>query len=229
MENESTTRVSPLTRARRKIKEVGHVDVVIPSDELMKNLKEAEDNKLPAPKAENMDLELDLLADERNYEKQMAEKLSKEEVHALKRLGYYLSEIGMDFTEACVLVRYEPEEMKALIEANDFVMKWIRLKEMILKKNLMKTVSYQAINLKNEKLATWMLEKKYSEFSRKPSKDTGEDGLKLIGAMVQTVRDSKNNGLVSEKKSIVFMKRDSENANEDKIDEVKQTISNLLQ
>lgn len=193
-------------------------------------------SSLPPSEAEGEGEEFSI-PDDKNYEKMMIKNLKPEILSAMKRLGYYLATIGLSIDEACELVRITPDELKELLEAHPYIKKYLRLKEIELKKDLLKILSTQAKQNKNEKWAEWMLVSKYpQEFGGgKKKAGDGDKAAELMGAMLQTVRQDNMGNTLVEKKSLVMLNsgaglagNDEEATRDADIKKVKQTINDLL-
>jgi len=177
------------------------------------------------------------IPEDRNYERLMAKSLNEHEISAMKRLGYYLATIGLPIEEACELVRITPEELKALLEKHPYVRKYLRVKEIELKKDLLKILALQAKQNKNEKWAEWMLASKYpQEFGSGKKKQVEDEGAKMMGAMLQTIRQDNTGNTLVEKKALVMVNNgaglagiDGATSEAAEIKQMKQTINDLLE
>jgi len=145
------------------------------------------------------------IPDSKNYEKQMLKSLPAQTLLAMKKLAYYIATVGLSFEDSCELIRYEPEEVRELIKTKPAIGRYLRLKEIELKKDLLKIISLQAKEQKNDKWAEWVLRSRYpEEFGTSKQKNTGnenDDVMKSLTAMMQTIRrDANGNMLVEEKR-----------------------------
>jgi len=145
------------------------------------------------------------IPDSKNYEKQMLKSLPAQTLLAMKKLAYYIATVGLSFEDSCELIRYEPEEVRELIKTKPAIGRYLRLKEIELKKDLLKIISLQAKEQKNDKWAEWVLRSRYpEEFGTSKQKNTvneNDDVMKSLTAMMQTIRrDANGNMLVEEKR-----------------------------
>ena len=142
---------------------------------------------------------------EKNYELLITENLNPLQVNQLKKIGYYISATGLSLEDACELVRLDPEELKSLLKEHAYVGKYLRVKDIELKKNLLKIMSTQALQNKNEKWAESMLKIKYPEEYSDSKKKGGDEATKMMGLMLETIRGGNQENTLVEKKSLVMI------------------------
>jgi len=167
----------------------------------------------------------DLLADQKKIDEKLKTEFPPEFVQVLKRLAYYLSTVGLDFTEACTMIRFDPKDMEAKIKEFPIIQEMIDLKELEYKVSLIKTVSGKAIDGKDEKLAQWLLERRFpSEFN--PKKGTGasihEPGQELAAVVEFIQKSNDSSPLVKETSGRAFVFKS--NSGEDIITAVNQVL-----
>ena len=180
---------------------------------------------VPALSQEQMEsgnLELD----SKNLETQAREQLSPDLLRKVKKISYYTSENGLTLEEACLLADINFVAFKELIEANSLVRKIILVKELQYKKDLLFTVSQKARE-GDDKLALWLLERKYpEEFQalRKGSHGAGSgDEDLLVQAIEYIQKTGDTNPLVKEtsiRAIVIKKKKDPE--------EIIQKLSDIL-
>lgn len=124
-------------------------------------------------------------------EKKILAELPAELVHTLQRLSYYLASVGLEFDEACRIVRCAPETMRAHIAQYPIIQELIDLKELRYKTDLIKTISHKAIEGKDDKLAQWLLERRFpGEFNPKKGSGAGggESDVDLLGIAMEFIQ-----------------------------------------
>lgn len=164
----------------------------------------------------------DLLADQKKIDKHITETFPPEFCNMLKRFAYYLSTVGLSFEEACLMVRFDPEDMTDKIREYPIIQELIDIKELEYKVKLIKTVSRDAME-GNEKLAQWLLERRFpAEFN--PKKGTGsarEDSEDLLGAAISFIQQtSDSNPLIKQTSGKAFLIR--KNSKEDIVTAVSE-------
>lgn len=157
----------------------------------------------------------ELLADQMQVEKKIMETFPPEFVATLKRFAYYLSTVGLAFEEACIMVRFKPEDMTEKIKKFPIIQELIDVKELEYKVSLIKAVSKKATT-GDDKLAMWLLERRFPhEFN--PKKGSGapnSDNEDLLGAAIEFIQKSSDkNPLVKETsgRAFLFKKNSGEN------------------
>jgi hypothetical protein len=182
-------------------------------------------SSLPPPPSPEDEFEFEI-PDAKNYEKQMVKKLDSNTLMAMKKLAYYVATVGLSFEESCELVRYEPEEVNTLIQSHPYIGRYLRLKEIEFKKDLLKILSLQAKDNKNEKWAEWMLRSRFpEEFGTPKQRNSGsseDEVTKSLTAMLHTIRkDGQGNTLVEEKKMLRMINNGNGLATDELADETK--------
>lgn len=133
-------------------------------------------NTLPATVDE------DISSESRSLSELAKEKLTPEQLAQLKRIAYYVNQVGLSLEESCKLIDVEYDYFVKLMESQPFVRRIIEMKELEYKKDLMLTLSRKA-RTGDDKLAQWLLERKYpDQFSTKRPKGDG-DGDMLVEAI----------------------------------------------
>lgn len=126
----------------------------------------------------------------------------------LKKIAYEIGVVGLTESEACMISDYPHEKFISLKQQYPMIQKLVEVKDLEYKRNLLKSISARAGN--DDKVAMWLLEAKYpAEFNRKRGNGGGEkDPQDLVGAAIEFVRKSSNNGgLISEESGRAFLIR----------------------
>ena len=132
---------------------------------------------------ENNSLELQSVS----LEAQAQKELSPNMVKALKKIAYYTAKVGLTLKESCVLVDIDYEKFLSEMRFTPLISKIIQMKELQYKKDLMYTISQKAKS-GDDKLAQWLLERRYpDEFGTKKAIPPG-DGEDLIFQALQIIR-----------------------------------------
>ncbi len=144
----------------------------------------------------------ELLTDQKKIEKTISETFPPEFCNMLKRFAYYLSTVGLSFEEACLMVRFNPEDMTDKIRDYPIIQELVDIKELEYKVKLIKSVSRDAIS-GNEKLAQWLLERRFpGEFN--PKKGTGssrDEEQDLLGAAITFIQETNDSNPLIKKTS----------------------------
>ncbi|HEC64409.1 MAG TPA: hypothetical protein ENI23_03865 [bacterium] len=170
----------------------------------------------PAPDPYQGDLtDEELLADQKKIESKLSKEFPQEFLAILKRLSYYLSLIGLDFNEACQMIRFDPKDMEEKIREHPIIQDLIDIKILEYKVSLIKSVSKQAIT-GDHKLAQWLLERRFpNEFN--PKKGIGilptDPDRELAGVIEFIQRSSDSTPLIKETagRAYLFKKNSQEN------------------
>lgn len=164
----------------------------------------------PAPtevEIENQSLELASLS----LEEQAREKLKPEIIRIIKKIAYYTAKVGLPLNEACLLVNVNYEKFKEDMKLEPLIGKIITIKELEYKKDLLHVLTQKARS-GDDKLAQWLLEKKFPEEYGDRKKPQGDNNEDIIFEAIQFIRrNGDNNPLVSETsgKAIVIKKSSS--------------------
>lgn len=166
----------------------------------------------------------ELLADQKKIEKKISTMFPPEFVEVLKRLSYYLSIVGLDFEEACTMIRFDPKDMMSKIKEFPIIQELIEIKELEYKVSLIKAVSNKAIS-GDDKLAQWLLERRFPhEFN--PKKGSGmtdrEPGQELAAVVEFIQRSNDSTPLIKETSGRAFVFK--KNSGEDIITAVNQVL-----
>lgn len=126
-------------------------------------------------------------------------------VSQLQNIVYYTSKVGLSLEDACKLADFDYEEFKAIVDSNRLVRGILEKKELEYKKDLLHTLSAKARS-GDDKLAQWLLERRFPEFSTK-NKGQGNDE-DLLGMAISFIQKSGNSTpLVSETSGKAFIIR----------------------
>jgi len=166
----------------------------------------------------------ELLAEQKKIDETIMRSFPSEFVGVLKLLAYYLSTIGLDFKEACMMIRFDPKDMEKKIKEFPIIQELINIKELLYKADLIKAVSKKALS-GDEKLAQWLLERRFPhEFN--PKKGTGipsDNGNDLLAAAVEFIQKSDDvNPLVHETSGRAFLIK--KNSGENIISQINQVL-----
>jgi len=166
----------------------------------------------------------EMLEDQKKILLEINKKFPPEFREVLKRLSYYLSIVGLDFEEACLMVRFDPEDMAAKIKEFPIIQELIDIKELEYKVALIKTVSHKATT-GDDKLAQWLLERRFpQEFN--PKKGSGvleKSNDDLMGMAIEFIqRNSDTNPLIKETSGRAFLFK--KNSGEDIVTAVNQIL-----
>lgn len=166
----------------------------------------------------------ELLADQKKIGEKIRETFPPEFCQLLARFSYYLSTVGLDFNEACLMVRFDPKDMTEKIKEYPIIQELIDVKELEYKVNLIKVVSQKA-KKGDDKLAQWILERRFpQEFN--PKKGTGTPEKQSADLMAMAVefiqKSSDSNPLIKETSGRAFMIK--KNSQEDIISAVNDVL-----
>ena len=144
---------------------------------------------------------------------------------SLRRLAFNLASIGLEFEEACKVVRLDPTELRKKIKMHPILQELIEIKELEYKTNLIRTISEKAIGGRDDKLAQWLLERRFpGEFNPKKgsgsSSSSDEDLLAMALEFVQKSTDSSS--VVKETAGRAFIVK--KNGNDNIFTDVKQIL-----
>lgn len=148
-----------------------------------------------------------VLEDMKVIEKKIEKLFPPDFVQVLKRLAYYLSNVGLEFDEACKMVRFSPEDMKKKIEKFPVIQDLVDTKILEYKMGLIKTVSAKGLG-GDEKMAMWLLERRFpGEFNPKKGSGSGNnEDQDLLGMAIEYVRKTSTaNPLIKEESGRAFI------------------------
>ncbi len=157
----------------------------------------------PAPEPteeeiENEDLDKNLQLTSQSLEQQAQEKLSPTMVKVLKKIAYYTAKVGLPLNEACLLVNIDINQLQEEMKLEPLIEKIIKIKELEYKKDLLHTISQKARS-GDDKLAQWLLSKKYpEEYGDTKKMPQGGDSDIIFEAIQFIRRNGDANPLVSE-------------------------------
>lgn len=106
-----------------------------------------------------------------------SKELTPEYIRMLKKIAYYTAKVGLPLQESCLLVDYDYDKFQEDMKLKPIIAQVIRMKETEYKKDLLFTISQRARS-GDDKLATWLLERRYpDEYGDKKNKGggTGDD------------------------------------------------------
>lgn len=172
--------------------------------------RKSEPVKPPAPPTET-EIEAGALElPSESLEEQAKQKFAPSFFKALKKIAYYTAQVGLPLDEACTLVDLDFEEFQEARKMEPLIDKIIRMKELQYKKDMLHVVVQKARS-GDEKLAQWLLEKKYPEEYGQKKKQTDDSGDILFEAIRFIRRNSDQNPLVQPAGGIPVIVKKSEN------------------
>lgn len=134
----------------------------------------------------------------KSLEEQAEAELPEDLFVALRKISFQLSKNGMRLEEACLLANYDYNRFQDYLDSNPLVSRIIDVKELQYKRDLMETLSDKARS-GDDKLAQWLLERRYpEEFGSKKKAPDSDDGNILVQAIEYIQRRGDNDPLVSE-------------------------------
>ena len=152
----------------------------------------------PAPPPTETQIETDKLElSSLSLETQAAEKLSSDTIRVIKKIAYYTSKVGLPLNEACALVDIDYEKFVEQMKLEPLIEKIIKMKELEYKKDMLHVLTQKARG-GDEKLAQWLLERKYpNEYGDKKKGPTGEGDDIMFEAIRFIRKHGDNQPLVS--------------------------------
>lgn len=150
----------------------------------------------PPPTEEQMEAQ-DLDLTSASLEEEIKNKFSNTFIRALKKIAYYTAKDGLPLHEACALVDIDYEKFVEQMKQNPLIRKVIIMKELEFKRDMLHTITQRARS-GDEKLAQWLLERKFpDEYGAKKHKPEGGDDV--IFEAIQFIRRNGDNApLVNE-------------------------------
>ena len=118
--------------------------------------------------------------------KRLEDALDDESLKKVKKISYYIGGVGLTVEESCLLADVEPEWLKKLIEISPVVERLMQIKELEYKKDLLTTLSGRARE-GDDKLAQWLMERRYRDEYGAPKKVSG-DAADDAGLLVEAIR-----------------------------------------
>lgn len=129
----------------------------------------------PPPSQEKIEEE-GLGLESASLEERALATLTPRMVKSLKKIAYYTAKVGLPLAESCQLLDIDFEKFEEEMKLNPIIEKIIRAKELEYKKDLLYTLSQKARS-GDDKLAQWLLERKYpAEYGEKKPQKPGDDG-----------------------------------------------------
>lgn len=161
------------------------------------------EKKAPPPEPSETEIEdqsLDLSS--ASLEEQARERLKPDTLRKLKKIAYYTAKVGLPLDEACMLVDVDFEKFQEEMKLEPLIGKIIRVKELEFKKDMLHTLTAKARS-GDDKLAQWLLEKKFpDEYGPKKGGGGGGDNQDIIFEAIRFIRKNGDNAaLVSESSS----------------------------
>lgn len=115
-----------------------------------------------------------------DFETKLSNNYDESQIKQFRTIGAFIMQ-GMDIEEACVLSRIDPRMFASMASVDPAIRTFIAFKQVSYKAKLMRVVSSRAIDGMNEKLAGWILERRYRDEwgSKNPTEGSGaaEDAI----------------------------------------------------
>lgn len=151
-------------------------------------------HSVPRPVLSEVEIDaLDLKLTSKSLESEVLTHFTTSQIKIIKKLVYYTSQIGLTIEEACTLTNFPFEDLKNIMQKEPLVAKIISMKELEFKKDMLHTVAVRARN-GDDKLALWLLERRYPEqFAQqknRPSEDKDKNFLFQAIEFIQRSGDS---------------------------------------
>lgn len=136
----------------------------------------------------NQQVEETLISD--SLEDQAKDRFSDKVVSTLKRIALHVGRDGLTLKESCQLLNLDFQHVNEIVEKDDLVQDIISNAELRYKRNLLKTLSEKARS-KDDKVATWLLERRYpDEFGKKKRGSKKDNDGASLEEVVKFVRES---------------------------------------
>lgn len=133
-----------------------------------------------------------------SLEEQARTKLKPEMIRLIKKIAYYTAKVGLPLNEACLLVDIDYDKFQEEMKLEPLIKKIITMKELEYKKDLLHVLTQKARS-GDDKLAQWLLEKKFPDEYGDKKKPQGNGNEDIIFEAIQFIRrNGDNNPLVSE-------------------------------
>jgi hypothetical protein len=147
----------------------------------------------PAPPPTETQIETDKLElSSASLEAQAQEKLSSDTIRILKKIAYYTAKVGLPLNEACTLVDVDYEKFMEQMKLEPLLEKIIKLKELEYKKDMLHVLTQKARG-GDEKLAQWLLERKYPQEYGDKKKSSGEGTDDIMFEAIRFIRKHGDN------------------------------------
>ena len=122
--------------------------------------------------------------------KEAEERFTPAQIRALKYVSYYISQVGLTLEESCLLSNVDYDEFVNFVNVEPLAKKIIQIKEIEYKKGLMHTVSIRATTGGDDKLAQWLLERRFpDEFATGKNRPAG-DGQDMLFQAIEFIQKS---------------------------------------
>lgn len=122
-----------------------------------------------------------------DFEEKLRDHYDESQIKVIRTVGAFIM-TGMDLEECCILARIDPRQFASMMETDAALRTFVVFKQTAYKAKLMGVLSSRAIDQLNEKIAGWILERKYKDewgAKRPPeppdaSPDALRDGIEYI-------------------------------------------------
>lgn len=160
----------------------------------------AKEKPAPSPPKTETEIEQEELSlASQSLEAQAKERFAPEFFIALKKIAYYTAKLGLPLNEACLLVDIDFKKFEEQMKLDPFIARVIRMKELEFKRDMLNTITQRARG-GDDKLAMWLLEKKFpDEYGMKKPQTTPGMGDDVIFEAIRFIRkNGDSEPLVSE-------------------------------
>lgn len=119
-----------------------------------------------------------------DFEEKLRDHYTESQVKQIRTVGAFIMQ-GMDVEESCVLSRLDPRMFATWVDTDPALRTFVVFKQTAYKAKLMGVLTSRAIEQMNEKLAGWILERKYRE----------EWGSKRVAEGPESAQDALQEGI----------------------------------
>ena len=132
-------------------------------------------------------------------QREAEDRFTPAQLRAIKYVSYYISQVGLTLEESCLLSNVDYDEFTNFVNIEPLAKKIIQIKEIEYKKGLMHTVSIRATTGGDDKLAQWLLERRFpEEFATGKNKPAGADSDMLFQAIEFIQKSGDRDPLIKE-------------------------------
>lgn len=124
-----------------------------------------------------------------DFETKLRATYSPEQIKTIRTIGAFIM-TGMDLEECCILARIDPSQFALMADADAALRTFVVFKQTAYKAKLMGVLSSRAIEQLNEKIAGWILERKYrADWGSKRISDDPETSQDALREGIEYIRD----------------------------------------
>ena len=151
---------------------------------------EEQENKIEEA-ADNLEIESDQIYFD------LEKKLTKTQLELIKKISYNISQVGLPIEEACLVAGIDFEKFKKAVESDMALARLIKLKRLVYKYRLLKTMNKRALEKNDEKMAQVLLEMAFPEEFGKNKRTITDNTDPIRDAINFINQNGDNNPLVS--------------------------------